>query len=41
MPYPKTRELLEMADGLLQNQVSQVGRESTGVDGKPLISVSL
>src|SRR4051794_36933007 len=31
-----TRELLELADWLLQNQVTHVGRESTGVYGKPI-----
>jgi hypothetical protein len=30
-----TRELLEMADWLLQNQITQVGMESTGVYWKP------
>jgi transposase len=34
-----TRELLEMADWLLQNQITQVGMESTGVYWKPIWNI--
>lgn len=34
-----TRELLELADWLLQNQVTQVGMESTGVYWKPIWNI--
>lgn len=34
-----TRELLELADWLLQNQVTHVGMESTGVYGKPIWNI--
>src|SRR3982751_3582264 len=34
-----TRELLEMADWLLQNQVTHVGMESTGVYWKPIWNI--
>jgi transposase len=34
-----TRELLELADWLLQNQVTQIGMESTGVYWKPIWNI--
>jgi transposase len=34
-----TRELLELADWLFQNQVTQIGMESTGVYWKPIWNI--